>query len=324
MPIGSTVGKVWSVSRNTFQETVRQPVYALIVALGMGMLITAPAVSAFTFADDNMLLRDMALSTLLLAGLFLSSVSAASVLSEEIENKTVLTVVSKPVGRATFIIGKYVGVASAILMAMYVLTLCVLMVLRQGVLQRATDESDMVVLTLGGGALAATLILAGFLNFIYDWKFPATAVAVGAALLSLAFIVIGMFDREWRLQSFYANVSPDFIKALALVSMAVLVLSAIAVAISTRFNTPMTVLVCCLVFLLGIVSDYYFGNTDGGWGLIPYTLLPIMQAFWMADPLQMKDPIPTDYVLKMVVYTCTYVAAMISLGIAMFQTREVG
>ena len=108
-----------AITRNTFVQTVRQPIYAIIVLVTLGGLALAPSLTGWTLDDDNKMLRDLGLSTLLVQGLFLSCFAASVVLNAEIEDKTVLTSVAKPVGRPVLVLGKYTGVLGALLVAHY-------------------------------------------------------------------------------------------------------------------------------------------------------------------------------------------------------------
>ena len=90
------------IAGNSLTETIRQPIYGILLLVTAFLLVLNLSLAGYTFDDDNKLLKDLSLSTLLLCGLFLAAFSAAGVLSREIENKTVLTVVSKPVGRPVF------------------------------------------------------------------------------------------------------------------------------------------------------------------------------------------------------------------------------
>ncbi len=103
-----------TLASNTFVETIRQPIYGVILFVTAAMLILNVSLAGFTLDDDDKLLLDLGLSTLMLSGLFLSAFSAAGVLSREIENKTVLTVISKPVSRPLFILGKFAGLIAAL------------------------------------------------------------------------------------------------------------------------------------------------------------------------------------------------------------------
>src|SRR5690606_27955164 len=98
-------------------------------------------------SDDNKLLVDMGLSTLALAGLLLAAFTATGVLSNEIENKTVLTTISKPVSRPMFVLGKFAGVAAALVLAYATLAIIFLLTVRHKVMMTASDRFDMPVIT---------------------------------------------------------------------------------------------------------------------------------------------------------------------------------
>lgn len=112
---------IFSIARNAFLEAIRQPVFIVLVLVGLLAMVCNVNLAAFTMGEDEKLLVDLGLSTLLIVGLLLAAFTASSVLSREIENKTVLTVVSKPVTRAAVIVGKYLGVAGALAVGYYVL-----------------------------------------------------------------------------------------------------------------------------------------------------------------------------------------------------------
>ena len=61
-----------SIAKNTFKETIRQPVYAVIIIAVMLLLIISPSITMYSLGDDNKLLRELGLSTLFLAGLFIA------------------------------------------------------------------------------------------------------------------------------------------------------------------------------------------------------------------------------------------------------------
>ena len=108
-----------AIAAVSFIETVRQPVFGVLLVTTVLMLILNVSLGAFTLKDDDKLLLELGLSTLLLSGLFLASFSATGVLSREIENKTVLTVIAKPVSRPLFLLGKFTGRCTAPFLAQY-------------------------------------------------------------------------------------------------------------------------------------------------------------------------------------------------------------
>ena len=70
-----------TLASNTFLETIRQPIYGVILLATALLMILNVSLAGFTLEDDDKLLLDLGLSTLLLSGLFLSAFSAAGVLS---------------------------------------------------------------------------------------------------------------------------------------------------------------------------------------------------------------------------------------------------
>ena len=103
--------KLFTIAKNTFIETLRQPVYVIIIVVALLLLFISPSLSMYTMGDDNKLLREIGLSTLFLTSLFIAIFSASGAVAEEIESKTITTVLSKPVQRPIFIIAKFFGVA---------------------------------------------------------------------------------------------------------------------------------------------------------------------------------------------------------------------
>ena len=129
-------------------------------------------------SDDNKLLRELGLSTLFLTSLFIAIFAASGAVAEEIENKTVMTVLTKPVQRPIFILGKFLGVTAAVILAHFICTVALLMAIRHGVLESVSDEHDWTVIVAASVTVLAVFIITAFLNYSYDWNFPATAIVL--------------------------------------------------------------------------------------------------------------------------------------------------
>lgn len=191
-----------AIAKNTCLQTIRQPIYGIIVIVTLGGLALAPALTGWTLDDDNNLLRDIGLSTLLIQGLFLACFAASSVLDTEIEEKTVLTVAAKPVGRPVFVLGKYAGVLAALLAAHLLAGIAFYMAMRHGVLQTAMDKSDLTVIILGPGLMFLLAVAATTLNYVYDWRFLPTFVGLALPFMTLSTAILLVVDRDWKLQAY--------------------------------------------------------------------------------------------------------------------------
>src|SRR5512146_2355519 len=156
------MNKLITIAKNTFVETLRQPVYAVIVATALLLFVVSPSLSMYTMDDDNKMLREIGLSTLFLASLFIAIFSASGAVSVELENKTILTVLTKPVQRPIFLLAKFLGVIGAVALAHYLCTVGLLMMIRHGVLSTAADTHDWTVLGSAIAIVAVTVLLSAF------------------------------------------------------------------------------------------------------------------------------------------------------------------
>lgn len=324
--------KTYAIARVTFLQVIRQPIFGVLLLLAMGLMTLAPSVTALTLDDDDKMLQDMCLSTILVTGLVLSAFSASGAISAEIEDQTILTIVSKPVNRFGFIVGKFLGVMAALLLAVAFMTLTFIMVLRHGVLTAAYTPHDWPVVTFALAAAAAALILAGLANYLFDWQFAPTAMALGLPLLSFAALMVAFFDKKWQVQEFGKGYSPDVLAACLLLLFAVWILAAVCLACSTRLNVVWTLIIAFIVLCLGMVWDHYvLPNVaaaqglpaNAGWATL-YALVPNFQIFWMIDALNFGKTIAPIYLLTAAGYAATFILAMVFLAYALFLERQVG
>lgn len=319
--------KLWGIMTNSFTETVRQPIFGVMLLVTTFALVMNVGLAGFTLEDDNKLLKDLGLSTLLVSGLFLSAFSAAGILSREIENKTVLTVVSKPVSRPLFLMGKFLGLSGALAIAFYLCGIVFLLTMRHKVMERASQSLDMPVIFFGLSAIALAIIVAAFCNYLYDMQFASTSVALGVPLMSLAMILVALIDPNWRIQRFgHDFIDGQLIGVLLLVFAMILVLTAVAVATSTRLGQVMTLTVCTAVLLLGLVSDVMFGQYRESIlaARLAYWASPNLAFLWITDALTQERHITAHYVGLAFGYAMFLVLAWLLIGVALFQKREVG
>src|SRR5664279_6563661 len=110
----------WNIAINAFMELIRQPVFLLLMTGSVLFEIFLAVPYYFAFGDEPKLVENSVLAVMLLAGLFGAVLSASASLAREIRTGTALAVLSKPVGRAQFLLAKYVGLAAALTLLTYV------------------------------------------------------------------------------------------------------------------------------------------------------------------------------------------------------------
>lgn len=115
--------KIHAVAHSTFKTEVSQPVFLILLVIG-GIFTVATIYTPYnTFGEDIKMYKDSGLMLLRVLGVFLAIWAASKSLAEEIEGRTALTVLSKPVSRRQFILGKYSGIGLAVAMLFIVLGL---------------------------------------------------------------------------------------------------------------------------------------------------------------------------------------------------------
>ncbi len=259
-----------TIARNTLTESLRQPVVFLLVIISGILQILSVWWSAFSMGyrsdpgeitSDDKLLFDIGLSTIFVCGMLLTAFISTAVLSREIENKTLLTMVSKPIPRAAVVLGKFLGVAVAVLMAVTVMLIFLMLALRHGVMSTAADSLDGPVLILGLGSVALSLFLATATNFLYGWSFPQTTMLALVPLSLVAYLAVLGLSPKWEPQPLSTDFLPQVTMACGAIAVAILVMTSIAIAASTRLGQVMTIVVCTGAFVLGLMSNYFFGRT---------------------------------------------------------------
>ena len=106
--------KVAAVALTTGKEAVSQPLFRLTMALGSFLVLVLVILPYFTFGDDVKMYKDAGLQIIMLLAMFVAIWTSSVAVADEIEGRTALTVLSKPIGRQQFIIGKFVGIATAL------------------------------------------------------------------------------------------------------------------------------------------------------------------------------------------------------------------
>ena len=287
--------QLYAIFKNTFLESIRQPIYLIMIGIGVLALVLNLNMSAFTLDDDNKFLIDMGMATIFLCALLIAAFVATSVLTIEIENRTVLTVVSKPVGRPLFILGKYLGVSVAVLVAVSILSSAFLLTIRHGVMQTARDNVDYPVVIFALSAVFLSVFIGIAANYLYGWVFTSTTITALFPLSIFAYFAVLTISKKWEFQLFTDNaimgISPDLKPQILIgifgLSLAVLVICAIAITASTRLGQVMTLFTCVMVFMVGLLSDHFFGQR----AYQPQVLCRIME---VRDGRDMNDNFSDD------------------------------
>jgi ABC-type transport system involved in multi-copper enzyme maturation permease subunit len=291
-----------AVAMAAFREGVRQPLFWLVFFLALVSILIMPFVPYFTFGEDLKMVKELGYDVIMLAaGLF--AVLAASIsISEEIEGRTAITLMSKPVSRRKFLLGKFVGILLAALFMTALLSLAYLLILW---FKPIYDKDPLPVpgaVQLQGLWLEQRVGLLGplasFASGTYWWFYDAVVASPG--------LILGFCQ--------------------------VMVLLAIAVALATRLPMVVNLVVCLVVFFLGHLTPVLAQVSQNRFALVRFMaqlfdiLLPGME-FFSIGPALTRDTLPPAqdfavYVGSVAGYAVLYSAIALLVGLILFEDRD--
>ena len=313
-----------NIAVNAFMELIRQPIFLLLMTGSVLFEIFLAVPYYFAFGDEPKLVENSVLAVMLLAGLFGAVLSASSSLAREIRSGTALAVLSKPVGRAQFLLAKFAGLAAALTVLTYVNMIGVLLASRMAF--DAYGKTDLPAIGIFGGGILLAYALAGFSNFFLRRPFVSDAVFAMLVFTTLAAFIVFQFTKQMESMGTVAVVNWNLVPAGILILFALWILAAVALACSTRFDTIPTLAICSAVFLVGLMSDYFFGipaAKGSWWASTLYSVVPNWQLFWLADAIDTgKSTFQWAYVGKALAYAVCYAGAALAVGTALFEERE--
>jgi ABC-type transport system involved in multi-copper enzyme maturation permease subunit len=313
-----------TIAGNAFMELIRQPVFLLLMTVSSLFEVFLACINYFGFGDEPKLVKNSALAVMFLTGLFGAVLSASASVAREIRSGTALAVLAKPVGRAQFLLAKYVGLSCALAILTFVNCIAALLATRMAF--DAYGEIDYPGLEVFCGSLLVAYIAAGFSNYFLRRPFVSDAVWGVVIMAAVAFAILQFIPREaGRMGADYKGLDWRVIPASVLILMALLILAALALACSTRVEVVPTLAICSALFLLGLVSDYFWGTrakAGSWWASVLYAVTPNWQLFWMADALEQNNKIPLSYLGEALGYAAAYISAILALALTLFEDRE--
>jgi len=307
------------IAKNTFTESIREPIFFILLITALVLIGHFPSMTLFVFGDQIKLVVDSSMATVMLFGLFVAVMSSSHTVTREMRNGTVLLLLSKPVYRGTFILAKIAGIIFTVAVFVF---LCNVGSIISLYVAKDQFRMDMGAYYIYFAILIASCIFGMVMNFMYTRSF-ASYTTLGIWILLPIYCAICLIFKEHP-----AILLQSYIYALVLVFMSVSAMAAITVVFATRLDMVANLTVCSVIFFLGLVSSYLFLGNAGSPALNTiyktfYAILPNWQFFWLADALASHQPIPVSYLLWAALYVVLYVALCTMWAVVVFQNKEI-
>lgn len=110
--------KIISIALNTFKESARNKIFYLLVAFGVFFILCSQFLSMLSMGDTNRVLKDVGLAAIHFITVVITIFTGINLIYKEIDKRTVYNILSKPISRDGFIVGKFLGLALTLFTAL--------------------------------------------------------------------------------------------------------------------------------------------------------------------------------------------------------------
>jgi hypothetical protein len=297
--IGS-LHRIIIIARNTLTEAVRQKVLTVLLLFGVVMICTSSFFSQVVIDQQIKFVKDFGCGAIGLIGLFIAILSTAQLLPQELHNRTIYTILAKPVRRGEFLFGKFLGVVLLLALSVALMSL----------------------------AFAATLwwqetqgIAATRASYATNPHWQSMPDAVSSYNHDVNAIVAQAQD-------------PQLIEAIVLIFAKLIMSAAIALVIST-FSTSFifTVITTAMIYLVGHLEGtardvWLQGGAQvsfwqSGFLAIISLLVPDMNSFTIVDEILDGRVVPWWHTGNLLGYAAIYTVVLLALSELIFRNREI-
>jgi ABC-type transport system involved in multi-copper enzyme maturation permease subunit len=293
--VGFSPLRVWIIALNTFTEAVRQKVFYILLLFALVVIAAASFLAQFNFGEDVAQvasydlksIKDTCTGAISVVGMLIAIVGTAMLLPNEVESRTIYTILSKPVRRFEFLLGKYFG--------------SVILVFVSLVLMSALFGA---VLTFKEQRLRREMI--------ETTPNPAASAMQPETARMLAQIRHEAYD-------------PNLIKGMLLTFVKLALLAAVTLLVSTFstsmvFNVSVGVIVWIIGNLVGTAKEMLEAHR------VIVSLLaaiPDLGVFDVFDEINLGNAVPWSYVAQVTLYGVVRIALFVVAAHLIFSKREI-
>jgi len=281
--------RVMAIGRNTFTELVRQKVFYFLLLFSLIMIGSSSFLAKISFAGEFQMLKDVALGAMSVFLCLLAILATAMLLPRDLEDRTIFTILSKPVPRFEYLLGKLLGVV-------FMLTLSTLLM---------------------GGLFLAVLLMREQVVLMETQRSLASSPQELAAAIA-----------EVKRSAFTWDLIPGMaillVKSVLLASLTLLIST---IATSGIFAILVSASAYFIGHLQVTAREYWLDGIGVHWWTRLFTavvalIFPDLQAFNLTDDIVAGVHLPMGIFWQTVALGGVYVAVYYAVAYFLFQNRE--
>ncbi len=308
------------VAQNALVETVRAPIFAVVLVCAVLLAGAIPALDYLSFLAKRRLVADSLLALTICAGSFAAAVSAVSVIGDDLRRGSAVLVLSKPLSRASFVAGKLLGLSAGVTGLWVVLGTAVLWGSRVAVHDYWPDR---LATRAYFAVVLAALLVSAAANYRGGRPFAATLVGTLALAMPIALLVLSLRGYRGHGWGGWGLVDWRQVAPVVLTLPAMLLTASVAATAAIRLDAAPALLVTAAVFMLGLTVDYLLGSSAYA-AVRPWAVLFCnWQPFWVSDAMA-TGPVPWGYVVRATLSGALQAAAVGVVGFLLLDRQELG
>jgi ABC-type transport system involved in multi-copper enzyme maturation permease subunit len=113
--------KLLAISGVTLREALRQKLAVNLLVFALGLVAASFTISTLTFGEQYRIIVDIGLSAMEIFGTLIAVFLGAGLIARDVERRTVYPIIAKPVSRAEYVLGRYLGLVATTTLNMLVM-----------------------------------------------------------------------------------------------------------------------------------------------------------------------------------------------------------
>jgi ABC-type transport system involved in multi-copper enzyme maturation permease subunit len=186
--IGGHAVRVAAIAGNTMREAIRSKVLYTLLFFAVLLIGTGVLLSTLTYAESERILQSVGLAAIRLFGAAIAIFVGIGLIHREVERRTIYTILSKPISRAEFLLGKYLGLVATIWLQVAIMGIAFVIVS----LLAGAPLTVQHAMALGLTAVELALLVA------MATLFSSFTTPMLAALFTVGLYVLGHLSRDLR------------------------------------------------------------------------------------------------------------------------------
>lgn len=179
------------ISFNTFREAVRDRVLYNLIAFALIMTAAAVLVGQISIQIEHIVVVNLGLTAISIFGIIIAIFIGVGLVAKEIEKRTLYTVLSRPVRRWEFIVGKFLGLAVTLVVNTFFMALGLFAALLY--VSHGYTRADLWLLVA-----LYFIVLEFFLMTALALLFSSFSTPIMSSVFAFAVFLIGTFADELR------------------------------------------------------------------------------------------------------------------------------